>query len=60
MDEVLIVSRTSNGREIFLGGVNLRTNKSVQLGPSHVGYTHPRDIPMNIGEVWKLELGTLR
>ncbi len=57
MDNVLIVSKTSNGREIFLGGVNLRTYENVQLGPGHVGYAHPNDIPMNIGEIWKLELG---
>lgn len=57
MDNVLILSKTSNGRELFLGGVNLNTNKHVQLGPGHVGYTHPSDVNMNIGEVWQLELG---
>ena len=30
MDNVLIVSKTSNGRETFLGGVNLNT-KTIQL-----------------------------
>lgn len=57
MQNVLIISKTSNGREIFLGGVNLNTNDNVQLGPGHVGFTHPKDVQMNVGEVWKLELG---
>lgn len=57
MDDVLIVSKTSNGQEIFLGGVNLTTKRNVQLGPGHVGYAHQNDIQMNIGEVWQLELG---
>ena len=57
MYDVLIVSKTTNGRDIFLGGVNLLTNEIIQLGPGHIGYTHPIDIQMNVGEVWKLELG---
>ncbi len=57
MDKVVIVSKTTNGTNTFLGGVNLRTCQNVQLGPDHVGYAHPKNIQMNVEEVWKCELG---
>ena len=57
MDKVLIVSKTTNGTNTFLGGVNLDKCQNVQLGPDYVGYAHPKDIPMNVGEVWNCELG---
>ncbi|MYD08725.1 MAG: hypothetical protein F4X02_01660 [Chloroflexi bacterium] len=57
IDDVVIVSKTTSGHGIFVGGLNLRTFESIQLGPSHVGYAHPKDLNMNIGEVWRLQLG---
>ena len=57
MDNVLIVSRTTNGKDIFLGGVNLDTDRHVQLGPSYVGYAHAKDVQLSVGEVWRLQLG---
>ena len=33
------------------------TFENIQLGPSHVGYAHSMDNKMNVGEVWKIQLG---
>lgn len=58
MPKVLIVGKTRMGSGICLGGIVLLNDRSVRLLPES-GYTHDKNTPFNLGEIWDLKLKEL-
>ncbi len=55
MPKVLIVGKTNMGQGICLGGIVLTSCRSVRLLPE-TGYAHAKSTPVQLGEIWNLEL----
>lgn len=55
LPKVLIVGKTRMGPGLCLGGIILVNSRSVRLVPL-TGYSHPKNTPFNLGEIWDLEL----
>ena len=55
MPKVLIVGKTRMRSGVCLGGIVLTNCRSVRLLPQ-TGYSHPKNTPYNVGEIWDLEL----
>ncbi len=55
MPKVLIVGKTKMGSGVCLGGIVLTNCRSVRLLPQ-TGYSHPKNTPFKVGDIWDLEL----
>lgn len=55
MPKVLIVGKTRMGPGVCLGGIVLTDYRSVRLLPQ-TGYSHPKNTPFNVGDIWNLDL----
>ncbi len=55
MAQVLIVGKTKMGSLLCLGGILLENRRAVRLLPSR-GLGHPPDKPINLGEIWDMQL----
>ena len=56
MTEVLIVAKTNMSNETYcVGGIQLDNLRSLRLVPSSQN-SHPKDTPLDVGQVWDLTL----